>query len=158
MKTFTSFRGISPDNVRSRYSDSIFEDQRRRFFGDRSFDNGYELTIPNANITEYDEEQRTGYLIELAAPGYNKEDFELTVHENILTISGELGEDRVRTRESYRRQEHNYHSFSRSWTLPEGIDEDSIAASYRNGILEVFIPVNKNIEKVATPRRIQVGS
>lgn len=157
MKTFTAFRGISPDNVRSRYVDNIFEDQRRRFFGDSTIREGHELTVPNANVTEYDEDERAGYLIELAAPGYDKKDFELTVHEDILTISGKLGDNRVRSNDSFRRREHNYHSFSRSWTLPEGIDEDNITAGYRNGILEVFIPVSRAIENTKTPRRIEIG-
>ncbi|TXF87794.1 Hsp20/alpha crystallin family protein [Neolewinella aurantiaca] len=157
MKTFTAFRGITPNNVRSRYSDSIFEDQRQRLFGNSTISGDYELSIPGANITQYDEDERNGYLIELAAPGYDKNDFNINVHNDVLTISGELGEDRVRTRDSFHRQEYNYHTFSRSWNLPESVDEDNITANYRNGLLEVFIPVMKPAEETKTPRRIAVG-
>ena len=158
MKTFTSFRGISPDNVRNRYVDNIFEDTRHRLFGDRTIRPGNELSIPSANVTEFEEEERSGYLIELAAPGYENDDFTVEVNDELLTISGALSEDRVRNRTSFRRQEHNYHSFSRSWTLPESIDEENITAGYRNGILEVFLPTHQPIEQTKAPRRIAVKS
>lgn len=157
MKTFPSLRGISPDNVRSRYIDSIFEDQRRRLFGSNTIQPEHELNIPNANITESTDEKRTGYLIELAAPGYNKEDFNISIDGDYLTISGQLSDERVRDSKSFARREHNFHTFSRAWNLPESCDEDNITANYRNGILEVFIPVNKPIEQTKTPRRIAVG-
>ena len=157
MKTFTSFRGITPDNLRTRYIDSIFEDQRRKLFGDHSIRPEHEMSIPSANITEYDEEERSGYLIELAAPGYDKGDFDINVHEDVLTISGKQADERVRNSDSFRRREHNYHTFSRSWSLPESADDDNIEANYRNGILEVFIPVMKPVEETKTPRRINVN-
>lgn len=158
MRTFTSFRGISPANSRNRYIDDIFDDTRRRLFGDRTIEGDYELSVPGANITELDEEERSGYLIELAAPGYDHNDFDISVYEDILTIKGELHEDRVRDRDSYSRREHNYHTFSRSFTLPDSVQEDNITAHYRNGILEVFVPVSQPVEQTKSPRRIKVGS
>ncbi len=158
MKTFTSFRGITPDNSRDRYIDSIFDDTRRRLFGDHTISGGPELTVPGANITETDTEERSGYLIELAAPGYERNDFEISVYDDILTIQGGLEESRLRGPETFSRREHNYHTFSRSFTLPESADEDNIVAAYRNGILEVFVPVLKPINQTKTPRRIEIGS
>ena len=157
MKTFTTFRGITPDNARSRYIDNIFEDQRRRLFGESTIRPEHEMSIPSANISELDQEERSGYLIELAAPGYDKKDFHISVHEDVLTIKAELHEDRQRSHDSFSRREHNYHTFSRSWSLPEGVDEENISAAYVNGILEVFVPVLKPVEQTRTPRRINVG-
>ena len=157
MKTFTAFRGISPDNSRARYTDSLFEDQRRRMFGEHSIRPEHEMSVPSANITQYDEEEKVGYLIELAAPGYEKTDFDVNVHEDVLTITADLHEDRVRKHDTFSRREHNYHTFSRSWSLPEGADEDNILATYRNGILDVFIPVLRPVDQTRTPRRITVG-
>lgn len=157
MKTFSAFRGITPDNVRHRNIDSIFEDQRRRLFGDHTLRPEQELSIPSANVTEFDEEEKAGYLIELAAPGYDKTDFHIDVHEEVLTVKADLQEDRLRTHDSFNRREHNYHSFSRSWSLPEGVDEENINATYRNGILDIFIPVLKPVAQTRTPRRISVG-
>lgn len=156
MKTFTAFRGITPDNLRSRYIDSIFEDQRRKLFGENTIRPEHEMNIPSANITEFDEDTRSGYLIEMAAPGYDKSDFDINVDDNVLTVSGKLADDRVRDHSSYRRREHNYHTFSRSWSLPESADEENIEATYRNGILELFVPVLKPVEQTVTPRRISV--
>ncbi|MCP9237262.1 Hsp20/alpha crystallin family protein [Lewinella sp. JB7] len=158
MREFTSFRGITPANSRYRHIDHLFDEQRRRLFGDQTMSGDYELSIPGANITEMDEEDRGGYLIELAAPGYQRDDFHVSVHNDILTIKGELHEDRVRDHNSYSRREHNYHTFSRSFTLPESTDEENIRATYTNGILEVFVPVLRPVEETKTPRRIQVGS
>ena len=157
MKTFTAFRGITPDNARSRYIDNIFEDQRRRMFGESSIRPEHEMSIPSANITEYDESDKAGYLIELAAPGYDKSDFHVSVHDDVLTIKAELDENRSRSHDSYSRREHNYHTFTRSWSLPEGVDEENITATYRNGILDVFVPVLRPVEETRTPRRINVG-
>ena len=157
MKTFSSFRGIMPDNAHARYIDNLFEDQRRRMFGDHTIRPEHEMTVPGANISEYDEEERRGYLIELAAPGYERGDFDISVHEDVLTIKADLHEDRVRSKDSFSRREHNYHTFTRSWSLPDGVDEDNITATYRNGILDVFVPVLRPVEQTRTPRRIQVG-
>lgn len=157
MKTFTSFQGISPSNVRSRYIDSIFEDQRRRLFGNNTISGDYELSVPTANITEFDDEQRNGYLIEIAAPGYERSDFNVNVKDDVLTISGDLDEGRTRPNDSFYRREHNYHTFSRSWSLPESADDDNITAKYRNGILEVFVPTLKPAEITREPRRIEVA-
>ncbi|WP_020570307.1 Hsp20/alpha crystallin family protein [Neolewinella persica] len=158
MKTFPSLRGITPDSVRSRHIDSIFEDKRRRLFGSHTIQQEHELNIPNANITEENEEKRTGYLIELAAPGYDKGDFDINVNGDYLIISGQLTDDRIRDEASFTRREHNFNAFSRAWSLPESCDEENITAKYRNGILEVFIPVIKPLEQTNTPRRIPVGS
>lgn len=158
MKTFTTFRGISPANSRARYIDTVFDDTRRRLFGDQTITGDNELTIPGANITETETEERNGYLIELAAPGYDRDDFDVSVYEDVLTVRGELKSDRQRSHSSFSRREHNYHTFSRSFTLPDSVDEDGITANYRNGILEVFVPVLKPVEQTRTPRRIEIGS
>ncbi len=158
MREFTSFQGITPANSRYRHIDHLFEEQRRRLYGDQTISGDYELNIPHANITQLEEEERGGYLIELAAPGYQRSDFHVSVHNDVLTIKGELEDNRQRDHSSFTRREHNYHTFTRSFTLPESADEDHITASYVNGILEVFVPVLKPVEQTRTPRRIEVGS
>ncbi|MEL7161120.1 MAG: Hsp20/alpha crystallin family protein, partial [Bacteroidota bacterium] len=152
MPTFTAFRGISPQNSRSRHIDDVFDYRRRRLFGDTSIRPEHEMSIPTANVTEYDEADKVGYLIELAAPGYEKSDFNVEVHDDVLTISGQLEENRTRGQDSFRSREYNYNNFSRSWSLPESFDEDNITANYRNGILEVFIPVQVDVEETKEPR------
>ncbi len=157
MKTFSAFRGIMPDNAHTRYIDNIFEDRRRRLYGESAIRPEHEMSIPGANITEFDEEEKAGYLIELAAPGFDKQDFDVSVHEDVLTIKADMHQDRLRDHDSFSRREHNYSTFSRSWSLPEGVDEDNITAVYRNGILDVFVPVLRPVAQTRTPRRIEVG-
>ena len=158
MRTFTAFTGISPENSRYRNSDHLFDLERKRMYGNQTIDGDYEVSVPGANITELTDNDNGGYLIELAAPGYERDDFHISVHKDILTIKGELHESRQRSHDSFSRREHNYHTFSRSFTLPETTDEDNISANYRNGILEVKVPVLKPVEQTTAPRRIQVGS
>jgi HSP20 family protein len=157
MKTFTSFRGISPDNSRHRHIDGPFGYQRHRMFNDHTITGESEFSIPSANVTEFNESDRNGYLIELAAPGYDRSNFDVSVKDEILTISGTTKEDRQRNHDSFYRREHNYATFTRSWNLPDSVDEEKISAKYHNGILEVFVPTHKPIEMTREPRRIEVA-
>lgn len=158
MKIFTPFTGITPGNSRYRNTDHLFDQQRRKLYGGNTFENNDEFSIPHANISQINEKERGGYLLELAAPGYQREDFDISVDDNVLTVAGNQHESRVRTHDSFNRREHNYHTFSRSFSLPEGSDEDNITAAYNNGMLEVFVPVLRPVEKTRSPRRIEIGS
>jgi HSP20 family protein len=105
-------------------ADSIFDDD---FFEDHS-------QIPAMNIKEH----KQNFEIEVAVPGFTKEDFEVSIEGNILNISGEASNKEEETEEDYTRQEFNYRSFERSLTLPETIDlGQDIKASYENGILKL---------------------
>ena len=105
------------------------------------FDNTSESTPmmdfnPNVNTREGKE----AYHIELDLPGIQKEDVEINVNENILTISGNREfKDEVKE-ENYYKMESSYGSFSRSFTLPEKVDIENIKASSKDGVLEVVIP------------------
>jgi HSP20 family protein len=157
MRTWTSFRGITPSSVRERYSDDPFNYNRRRLFGDSSI-TGNDLTIPSANISTVTEDTKTGYLIELAVPGYEKGDFDVKLDDDTLSISAEnsVRREEGESDDRYSSREFNYHVFSRSFRLPEEVDEDAIVATYRNGILGVFVPVAEP-EEAPEPRRINVS-
>lgn len=157
MRTWTSFRGITPSSVRERYSDDPFNYNRRHSLGDSSI-SGNDLTIPTANISQTTQDTKSGYLIELAVPGYEKGDFDVKVDDDLLSISAE---NSVRREEGdhddrYSSREFNYHIFHRSFRLPEDAEEDAIVATYRNGILGVFVPVAEP-EEAPAPRRINVS-
>lgn len=157
MRAWTSFRGITPSSVRERYSDDPFSYNRRRLFGDQTI-SGSDLTIPSANISQTTQDTKSGYLIELAVPGYEKGDFEINLDGDILTISAEECSNRRQEDDNnkYSNQEYNYHVFNRSFRLPEDVDEEAIVAAYRNGILGVFVPVAEP-EEAPAPRRINVS-
>ena len=100
--------------------------------------------VPPVNISE----KNDGFVIEMAAPGYKKEDFAVNVDKNLLTISvakkcekneGGNNADNKDKPKVYRR-EYSFSSFSRSFTLPEGVDAQKIAGAYTDGILKLEIP------------------
>ncbi|MBV9454305.1 MAG: Hsp20/alpha crystallin family protein, partial [Rubrobacter sp.] len=100
--------------------------------------------------------QRDGDLVVRAElPGVRPEDVNITLQDNVLTISGERQEEQEERRGGYYVKERRRGTFSRSMTLPEGVSEDSIRARYEHGVLEVSI---QGAAAVREPRRIQVES
>lgn len=114
----------------------------------------FNTNVPAVNIKETD----TSFGIELAAPGKNKEDFNIEIDHNVLTISSEeKTEKEEKSNEGkYTRKEFSYASFRRAFTLPETVNTDSINASYENGVLHVALP--KREEALPKPKRlIEIG-
>ncbi|OCX54014.1 heat-shock protein Hsp20 [Mucilaginibacter sp. PPCGB 2223] len=95
-----------------------------------------ELKVPAVNIAEH----KDHYLVSLSAPGLKKEDFNIDVDGDVLTISSEKEESKEKKEEKYTRKEYNYSSFSRSFNLPEGADKEKIAAKYEDGVLNITVP------------------
>ena len=100
-------------------------------------------TTPRANVVKTD----TGYGIELAAPGFSREEFVLSVEDGRLSI--EMGtEDSQEYEDKIQHREYRFTSFKRSFSLPENTSVDGISARYEAGILYVDVPVNeKNVQK-----------
>ena len=105
--------------------------------------------IPAMDVVEADGQ----YVLRADLPGLSEGDVKVELDENVLTISGERKSERERRSAGYYRVERASGSFSRSLTLPEGVDADDVQASFDNGVLEVRIP--KPAE--AKPRRIEIG-
>lgn len=90
--------------------------------------------FPSINIKNLEKE----FQIELAAPGLSKDDFKVTLDNGILNISAEVKEESEENKEEYMRKEYSYHSFSRSLSLPENIDENKeVKAEYKDGVLKL---------------------
>ena len=87
-------------------------------------------------------------------PGMRKEDVHVEVDDGILTISGERSEEHEADRDEYYRTERSYGQFYRALPLPEGVDDSACDASFKDGVLEVTIPLPKQQERKA--KRIQV--
>ena len=109
--------------------------------------NGNTLNVPPVNIRETD----TTYEVELSAPGKSKEDFNIELDENVLTISSEQKNESKTEDGRFTRKEFSYSSFRRAFTLPETVNEDEIRASYDNGILRISLP--KREEALPKPKR-----
>lgn len=124
--------------------DDIFEER----LTDSRFKNLH--TLPAVNIQEREDR----FTIELAAPGKAKEDFNIELDNDLLTISSEQKTENQTENKAkhYTRREFSYHSFKRSFTLPESIDISAIKASYENGVLNVELP--KREEAKTQPKRL----
>jgi HSP20 family protein len=85
-------------------------------------------------------------------PGLSEDDVRIEVQDRVLTISGERKSENEQERDGYYRMERAYGSFSRSVTLPDGVDADRIDASFDKGVLEVRIP--KPEER--RPQRVEI--
>jgi HSP20 family protein len=96
------------------------------------FNKGKEL-FPAVNIKETE----NSFILELGAPGYEKEDFKIEVENGLLSIQAEKKQETKEEKDNYSRKEFSYQSFQRSFNLSEQIDEEDIKANYKNGILYI---------------------
>jgi HSP20 family protein len=112
---------------------------------------GSAMNVPAVNITE----SKDKYAVSLAAPGLKKDDFKIAVDGNMLTISSEKEENKEETDKRFTRREYSYSSFSRSFTLPEEINKDSIDAKYEDGVLNITLP-RKEEAKAPAAKQIAV--
>jgi HSP20 family protein len=85
-------------------------------------------------------ESKDSYLLRAELPGMNKEDFNLEVKNRMLTISGERKLEGLVSGVQYRSVEQVAGRFSRSFYLPQTVQQDGIQATYRDGILEIYVP------------------
>ncbi|TDQ11472.1 HSP20 family protein [Pedobacter metabolipauper] len=103
--------------------------------------------VPGVNILE----SEADYKIELAAPGLTKEDFQINLKKDTLSVWAEKKTTETEEKKDYTRKEFDYFSFARSFVLPESVDADKISAEYVNGILNISIgkkeaPASQNKE------------
>lgn len=103
--------------------------------------------VPAVNTREDDD----AYYIELDLPGVKKEDVEISVDKNILTIKGKREVKDEEEKNDYYRIESAYGTFARSFTLPEKVDSENISASSKDGVVEITIPKLK-VEKDTTKK------
>ena len=91
---------------------------------------------PICNLKEDDE----NYILEAELPGLKKEDIKISLKNDVLTISGERKEEKEKKDKHSHIVERQYGSFYRSFTLPSGVEEDKIDATYKDGVLKVVLP------------------
>ncbi|MBN1767264.1 MAG: Hsp20/alpha crystallin family protein [Prolixibacteraceae bacterium] len=124
---------------------SIFD----RFFNEGLMDwnnlnfSNTDTTIPAVNVKEDDDK----YKIEVAVPGMKKEDFNVKLENNMLTISSEHKDEKDESKGGYTRKEFSYQSFQRSFSLPDGhVLADKISAKYNDGILHIELPKRDEVK------------
>ncbi len=110
-------------------------------------------TLPCLNIKESDNE----FEVEVAAPGFSKEDFNVELNRDTLTVSSDKKvENEIKEGQQFTCREFSYQSFSRSFTLPNIADSEKIEAKYDSDILKITIP-KKEEAKVKPTRQIAIS-
>lgn len=116
-------------------------------FDDVALPIGSKLEHPYVNIHE----DQNAFHIELIAPGFSKDQFNVSIHEGTLQVKGELKPSDVRQDKICTRKEYVFRSFERSFALPESVNLDDVKANYENGILKLSLP--KSVEAKADKRK-----
>ena len=105
--------------------------------------------VPAVDIREDDDR----FVLDLDVPGVKPAEIDIAVENGVLTLSGARESDTTQERDGYRRVERASGKFLRRFTLPEGVDPESVTARSNNGVLEVSIPKAQQ----AQPKRIEVS-
>lgn len=108
-------------------------------------------TVPAVNISENDKD----FVVELAAPGMKKDDFQVDLERNVLTISSEQKDEKQEEGKHFTRKEFSYQSFQRSFTLPESVNQDKIEATYNDGVLKIIL--HKKEEMIPKSKVIKIS-
>lgn len=125
------------------------------FDNDDFFDNrlwNKKLDEPALNIKE----TKDAFEVELAAPGFSKKDFEVTVDDGCLNISAESSNSKEEKDDNYTRQEFSYNSFEKRLQLPDSVKEEDVKAKYKDGVLR-FNLAKKMESKNHKPKKIEIA-
>jgi HSP20 family protein len=147
MKTLVKKDGLFPSLLETKSVSNFFDDFITKDLFDWTDRNFAALggNLPSVNIKETD----TKIEVELAAPGMKREDFKVEIDNNVLMISSEKEEEKeeVSKKENYIRKEFNYQAFSRTFSLPDTINENKVDAIYKDGILHIVIAKKEGASK-----------
>ena len=105
---------------------------------------------PACEVTE----NKGEYLLKFDLPGINKDQVNIEIHDNQITVSGERKEERKEETDKNLFTEMNYGSFMRSFTLPSALDPERVEAKYDNGVLRIRIPKD-SIKRATREVKIQ---
>lgn len=134
MAHLTRFRPFGPFPTLHRDLDRFFGD----FFPalDESGETSSSVWAPRMDVSETE----AVFRVELDLPGVNKDEVVVNYQDGQLTISGERRSEEKDEKENFVRLERNYGSFFRSLALPQNVQEDQIAATFKEGVLSIVIP------------------
>lgn len=99
-------------------------------------------------------ENADNFVVKASVPGINPDDLEITLNNNVLTIKGEVKEEKDVEEARYHLRERRYGSFTRSFTIPSNVKAEEIQANYNQGVLSLTLPKAEE----AKPKRIAVKS
>jgi HSP20 family protein len=125
----------------------LFSSNLSRSFSDEGIARG--AWAPTVDIYE----NKDHIVLEAELPGMNREDFELSIENNVLTLRGERRFEKRDESDNYHRVERAYGSFSRSFTLPQTVSPENVSAEYKNGVLRVLLQKREEVKA----RRIEIA-
>ena len=133
---------------------SVFDDFFKPWnnWFENDFFYGRSMNVPAVNITD----NKDDFVVSLAVPGMKKDDFNIDVEGNMITISCNKEEKKEEKDSRYTRKEYNYSSFSRSFTLPDDVMKEKIEARYEDGVLKLMLPKKEEAKKMAISKHIAV--
>ena len=104
---------------------------------------------PAMDLVEADDH----YVLRADLPGMDEKNVSIEINDNVLTVSGERRDEQEQSRRGWHRVERSFGRFTRSLTLPEGIDPDAISAGFDKGVLSITVPKPEERK----PRRVQIS-
>ena len=133
---------------------ATLQDRMNRLFGDAYLRRDDDVTVQGNWVPPVDiyETERHDLVVKAELPDMTREDIEVTVENNMLTLRGTKKLPGDVKEEQFRRIERSYGTFSRSFTLPNTVDASKVSAEYKNGVLTVRLPFREE----ARPRTINV--
>lgn len=146
----TSIVKFPPLPATKSFSNGFFDEFFNRSIGDFI---GYDgmLNQPAVNVFETE----NAFKLEIAAPGFDKQDFSVSLENDLLTVSAKHETKSEETKTRYTRREFAVASFKRSFKLPKTVNHEAVAAVYENGILNVTI--GKKEEAKPLVKTIEIG-
>ncbi len=109
-------------------------------------------TMPSVNISANNDT----FMVDVAAPGLTKNDFKVSLENNLLSISCERESSEENPDSKFTRKEFTYSSFKRTFSIPDNVESNKIKATYKDGILRLEIP-KKEEAKQKAPRFISIS-
>lgn len=139
---------------RNNWLPNVLDDMFNNDWMENNFNSRIGSNVPAVNIKE----SKNDFQVEVAAPGMKKEDFKIELDHNLLSISSEIKEEHESENKdnNFTRKEFSFHSFKRSFTLPDSVDNGKIMANYENGVLKINLP-KKEEAKIEPKRMIEIA-
>lgn len=102
-------------------------------------------------------DQPKHFIIEVVAPGFSKDDFDITIENGMLNLYAEKEHQSEKEKEGYVKKEFSYNRFTRSLRLPDNVNEEKeVKAIYKNGILQLTLQ-KMELEKTNPPKKVKVS-
>ena len=144
----SKFNSVNPSQALGKWIDNLFNTTLSDVIG-----NDFTVSNPSVNVVEND----NNFLMQLAAPGLQKSDFQIQIENDHLVVSVEKKSEKEETEKGkFTRREFNYSAFKRSFFLDEKINREGITASYENGVLAITLPKKEETWKKPNTTTIEI--